>query len=142
MQNDLKYSKISEICGINGYFAGKILKKIAPAAPKYFPLRGSKFTHIFKGEGGRIQLLVSPLLCASFLIWNVVLNLKYSENVVEHLLLLEIRFVWRKWTKFIQFRNIWIFCFVLFYNVFFGRRQLQLFFYLASDLHTFLHIYD
>ena len=33
MQNDLKYGKISEICGINGYFAGKILKKIAPAAP-------------------------------------------------------------------------------------------------------------
>jgi len=49
MQNDLKYGKISEICGINGYFAGKILKKIAPAAPKNFPLRGRKFTHIFKG---------------------------------------------------------------------------------------------
>jgi len=49
MQNDLKYGKISETCGINGYFAGKILKKIAPAAPKNFPLRGRKFTHIFKG---------------------------------------------------------------------------------------------
>jgi hypothetical protein len=56
MQNDLKYGKISEICGINGYFAGKILKKIAPAAPKNFPLRGRKFTHIFKGGGKRIQL--------------------------------------------------------------------------------------
>ena len=51
MQNDLKYGKISEICGINGYFAGKILKKIAPAAPKNFPLRGRKFTLIFKGGG-------------------------------------------------------------------------------------------
>ena len=51
MQNDLKYGKISEICGINGYFAGKILKKIAPAAPKKFPLRGRKFTHIFMGGG-------------------------------------------------------------------------------------------
>ena len=58
MQNDLKYGKISEICGINGYFEGKKLKKIAPAAPKKFPLRGSKFTHIFKGGGKRIQLLV------------------------------------------------------------------------------------
>jgi len=58
MQNDLKYGKISEICGINGYFAGKILKKIAPAAPKNFPLRGRKFTHILRGGGERIQLLV------------------------------------------------------------------------------------
>ena len=33
MQNDLKYSKISEICGMNGYFAGKKLKIIAPTAP-------------------------------------------------------------------------------------------------------------
>ena len=56
MQNDLKYGKISEICGINGYFAGKILKKIAPAAPKNFPLWGRKSTHIFKGGGKRIQL--------------------------------------------------------------------------------------
>ena len=52
MQIDLKYGKISEICGINGYFAGKILKKIAPAAPK----KGRKFTQIFKGGGKRIQL--------------------------------------------------------------------------------------
>ena len=35
MYNDLKYGKISEICDINGYFAGKKkMKKIAPAAPK------------------------------------------------------------------------------------------------------------
>ena len=51
MQNYLKYGKISEICGINGYFAGKKREKIAPAAPKYYPLRGGKFTHIFKGGG-------------------------------------------------------------------------------------------
>ena len=53
MQNDLKYGKISEICGINGYFAGKILKKIAP---KNFPLRGRKFTHIFKGGGKEFNI--------------------------------------------------------------------------------------
>ena len=39
-------------------FEGKKLKKIAPAAPKNFPLWGGKFTHIFKGGGKRIQLLV------------------------------------------------------------------------------------
>jgi len=52
----------------SGLLYGEKTEKIAPAAPKYFPLRGSKFTHIFKGGGGRSQLLVSPLLCASFLI--------------------------------------------------------------------------
>ena len=34
MQNNLKYGKISELCGTNGYFAGQNGKKIAPAAPK------------------------------------------------------------------------------------------------------------
>ena len=34
MYNDLKYGKISEICGINGYFAGKNREKNAPVAPK------------------------------------------------------------------------------------------------------------
>ena len=53
MQNDLKYGKIREICDINGYFAGKKLKKIAPAAPKNFPLRARKLTQFFKGEGGK-----------------------------------------------------------------------------------------
>ena len=62
MQNDLKYGKISEICGINGYFAGKILKKIAPAAPKNFPLRGRKFTHIFKGGGEKNSTLSKNIL--------------------------------------------------------------------------------
>ena len=42
MQNDLKYGKISELCGINGYFAGKNRNKIAPAAPKI-----QKFTNMF-----------------------------------------------------------------------------------------------
>ena len=28
MQNDLKYGKISKICGINGYFAGKNKTKL------------------------------------------------------------------------------------------------------------------
>ena len=53
MQNGLKYGKISEICGINGYFAGKKLKKIAPAAaPKNFPLQAGKEIHTyFKGGG-------------------------------------------------------------------------------------------
>ena len=51
MKNDLKYGKTSEICGINGYFAGKILKN----TPKNFPLRGRKFTYILRG-GKRIQL--------------------------------------------------------------------------------------
>ena len=27
MQNDLKYGKLSEMCGINGYFAGNNRKK-------------------------------------------------------------------------------------------------------------------
>ena len=55
MQNDLKYGKIREICGINGYFSGKKLKKIAPAAPKIFSC-GEENSHIFLRE--RIQLLV------------------------------------------------------------------------------------
>ena len=59
MQNDLKYGKISELCGINGYFAGKNRQKIAPAATKIFPC-GKRNSQIFfrGGGGGRIQLLV------------------------------------------------------------------------------------
>ena len=47
MQNDLKYGKISEICGINGYFAGKILKNIAPAAPKKISPAGKEIHTYF-----------------------------------------------------------------------------------------------
>ena len=36
MQNDLKYGKISSLCGINGYFAGKKLKNISPAEKDIF----------------------------------------------------------------------------------------------------------
>ena len=45
--------------GINGYFAGKKLKKncACRCGPKNLPLQGSKFTHIFNGGGG-IQLSV------------------------------------------------------------------------------------
>ena len=46
MQNDLKYVKISELCGINGYFAGNshiggknstFSKNILPWSIKYTP---------------------------------------------------------------------------------------------------------
>jgi len=76
MQNDLKYGKISEICGINGYFAGKILKKIAPAAPKNFPLRGRKFTHIFKG-GEKNSTLSKNILPWLIAITSCALKKKY-----------------------------------------------------------------
>ena len=48
MQNDLKYGKLSEMCGINGYFAENHRKKI-----------GAKEIHNeFLRGGKRIQLLV------------------------------------------------------------------------------------
>ena len=51
MQNYLKYGKLSEMCGINGYFAGNIRKKSR--------LRRQGNSHIiFKERGKRIQLLV------------------------------------------------------------------------------------
>ena len=46
MQNDLKYAKISELCGINGYFA----KKNSPAGKQIH-------TVLWRGEG-TIKLLV------------------------------------------------------------------------------------
>ena len=39
---------ISEVSGINGYFAGKN-EKIAPALPKNFFGTEGKFTHIYMG---------------------------------------------------------------------------------------------
>ena len=62
MPNYLKYGKISELCGTNGYFAGKKTRvKNAPAAPNIFPC-GEGNSHIFlwggRGEGERIQFLV------------------------------------------------------------------------------------
>ena len=52
MQNDLKYGKISEICGINGYFAGKKVKKLRMRRQKNFPCR-ERNSHIFlRGRGG------------------------------------------------------------------------------------------
>ena len=47
MQNDLKYGKISELCGINGYFAGKNREKKCACGSE----KGSKFTHIFMAGG-------------------------------------------------------------------------------------------
>ena len=45
MQNDLKYGRLSEMCGINGYFAGNNRKK----SPRIFPC-GERNSHIiFKG---------------------------------------------------------------------------------------------
>ena len=37
MQNDLKYGKLSEICGINGYFMGKNRKKSHLRRQKFSP---------------------------------------------------------------------------------------------------------
>ena len=65
MQNDLKYGKISETCGINGYFAGKILKKIAPAAPKN---EGRKFTNILRGGEKNSTLSKNILPCKNIYI--------------------------------------------------------------------------
>ena len=48
MQNDLKYGKISQLFGINGYSAGKKLKNIAP---KIFPCREGN-SHMFLWGGG------------------------------------------------------------------------------------------
>ena len=47
MQNDLKYGKISEICGINGYFAGKILKKNCACGAKKFSPAGKEIHTYF-----------------------------------------------------------------------------------------------
>ena len=40
MQNDLKYGKLSEMCGINGYFAGNNRKK-SRLRRQNFSLRGT-----------------------------------------------------------------------------------------------------
>ena len=37
MQNDLKYGKLSEMCGINGYFAGNNRKKSRLRRKKFYP---------------------------------------------------------------------------------------------------------
>ena len=37
MENDLKYGKLSEICGINGYFMGKTRKKSRLQHQKFSP---------------------------------------------------------------------------------------------------------
>ena len=53
MQNDLKYGKLSEICGINGYFMGRNRQKIAPAAPKIFPCGEGNSHILLRGGGGK-----------------------------------------------------------------------------------------
>ena len=53
MQNDLKYGQISEICGINGYFAGKNPQKIAPAAPKISPAGKEIQKYFLRGGEGK-----------------------------------------------------------------------------------------
>ena len=52
MQNYLKYGKISEICDINGYFAGKKNEKNCACGAQ----KGN--SHKFLKWGKRIQLLV------------------------------------------------------------------------------------
>ena len=49
MQNDLKYGELSEMCGINGYFAGapKTLRR------QKFSSAGKEIHTSFKGGGGK-----------------------------------------------------------------------------------------
>ena len=56
MQNDFKYGKLSEICGINGYFMGKNRKKSRLRRKNFFPV-GKEIHTYYKGGGG-IQPLV------------------------------------------------------------------------------------
>ena len=58
MQNDLKYGKLSEICGINGY-RGKTEKK---SRRQNFPQRGRKCIHFFKGGGRKNSTLSKTIL--------------------------------------------------------------------------------
>ena len=69
MQNDLKYGKICELCGINGYFAEKRREKIASAASKISPAGCGerKFTHIFIGGGGESTFSTNILLCTYYI---------------------------------------------------------------------------
>ena len=53
MRNYLKYGKISEICGINSYFAGGKKKKMRQRHQK-FPPAGMEIHTYISGGGGEV----------------------------------------------------------------------------------------
>ena len=74
MQNDLKYGKLSEMGGINGYFAGNNRKKIAPAP---------KISHIiFKGGGGKNSTFSKNILPCLLGISQI--KMSYPNEKISH----------------------------------------------------------
>ena len=95
MQNYLKYGKISEICGINGYFAGE---KLHPRRQKNFPC-GEGNSHIFLRGGEKNSTLSKNILPCRLSVVNPDTNVYYMRNCpqkirncVKYLILLECQF--------------------------------------------------